>query len=508
MIGGKSKKNKHRLNRTRKKTYSALIIYNKLNSVKLAIEQTLNYGLQYTIKRNTIGGAIIDDTNFISAEQAFNYFLQNSSITTYTTNSICGRVAELTLNSGIQSPYTSYDRNTFIDLNIGNIRSLIIKFVLVDKTRHVVQFENGEYLQSVKYDEFEIEFLLQNLVASITANNDNANKFLMASPYTVFKYVNRDDFSNNLLKQCVELGDQSWINFAQEYKRRECKLGILAMTKISGKSGDYMLDLEKGTIAHNKLGIELTKQELTPSSPEKGILINKNDTPLLASYLKRHKKTSIQRIGLKKYDLTSNVKQFTKLLLQSYSDYISTIYTFIRCLVFTGYIHLDLHQDNFFIINDNSHFFNMARTIIIDWGKFYNIPNKDRVKYRYLWDNEQFIKILNKSLKILSSYNTKRRQNNTYKTLNTIYETVLGKHNTKILLSLYHKQCIARSEYYQREINKIWRPADNGLAVLNLETTLETVQEKSNQRIKQFLPSMHQNLLTQKGYTRKHRVTV
>lgn len=508
MIGGKSKKIKRTFNQTRKTRKQSQIVYNKLNSVKIAVEQTLNYGLQYTIKRHTVGGAIIDDVNYTSADKAFNYFLQNSSIKTYTTNSICGRVAELILHPGIQSPYTSYDRNTFIHLEIGNIRSLIIKFVLVDKTRDVIKFENGEYLQLVENKEFEIEFLLQNLVASITANNDTANKFLMASPYTVFKRVSRDVFSDNLLKHCVELGDSSWKNFLQVYKQSECKLGILAMTKISGRSGDYMLDLQKGTIAQHKLGRELTKQQLTPSSPEKSILINKNETPLLASYLKQHKKTSMQRIGLKRHNVSSNVKVFTKSLLQSYSDYISTIYTFLRCLVFTGYMHLDLHQDNFFIIYDNSHFFKLARTIIIDWGRFHKIPKQDRIKYHKLWDNEKFVEILSKSLKILSAFNTKHRQNNTYKTLYMIYNNVLGKHNTKILLLMYHKQCIARSEYYQKKINKIWGPLDYGLAVLRLETNLETVQEKSMQQIGKLFPSMHQNLLTQKGYSRKDKSTI
>ena len=64
-----------------------------------------------------------------------------------------------------------------------------------------------------------------------------------------------------------------------------------------------------------------------------------------------------------------------------YSPYISIIYTLLRIAVYSGYIHKDLHGDNYFITSENTDYFSLDRTIIIDWGKKYNIPHKDRAVY-------------------------------------------------------------------------------------------------------------------------------
>ena len=59
------------------------------------------------------------------------------------------------------------------------------------------------------------------------------------------------------------------------------------------------------------------------------------------------------------------------------------------------YIHKDLHGDNYFITSENTDYFSLDRTIIIDWGRVYNIPHKDRAIYLELWNKEEMNDMLN-----------------------------------------------------------------------------------------------------------------
>ena len=77
-------------------------------------------------------------------------------------------------------------------------------------------------------------------------------------------------------------------------------------------------------------------------------------------------------------------KEFTKHLLKIYSPYISIIYSILRIAIYTGYIHTDLHQDNYFIVSENTDFFSFSRAIIIDWGEVHSISSRDRDKYLQL----------------------------------------------------------------------------------------------------------------------------
>ena len=85
----------------------------------------------------------MDDTEFTKAEDAFNYFIQNSIPTLYSGESLTGRVAEFKLNRGIKSPYTSYSRDTFTSLNIGDIRSLIVKFMIISDEPILTELETN-----------------------------------------------------------------------------------------------------------------------------------------------------------------------------------------------------------------------------------------------------------------------------------------------------------------------------------------------------------------------------
>ena len=58
------------------------------------------------------------------------------------------------------------------------------------------------------------------------------------------------------------------------------------------------------------------------------------------------------------------------------------------------------------------------------------------------------------------------------------YRKTLGETNTEILLKLYHNQYKARSHYYNNKINRLWSSLDNTLFILDLETYLQTAEEK------------------------------
>ena len=128
----------------------------------------------------------MDDTKFTNAEDAFNYFINNSTPTLYSSESLTGRVAEFKLNKGIKSPYTSYSRNTFISLNVGDIHSLIIKFVLISDQSNVIKLENKKQLMTITKKELKYEYELQNYIAAKTVNTDKDNLYVMPTPYIIY----------------------------------------------------------------------------------------------------------------------------------------------------------------------------------------------------------------------------------------------------------------------------------------------------------------------------------
>ena len=470
---------------------------------KNSVIQTIDYGEQPLLSIKTVGGAILDDIKFKSALSAFEYFLTHSKPTLLNTNSISGRIIQLDLNKGIKSPYTSYNRNTFLHLNTGDIKTLIVKFVLIgDRKKTITLSDNhlsmNQYLEVVTRDELEHEYTLQNYIACKTANDDPNNKYLMATPYNI--YSNYNNITNELSDKFLiflrdNKADKIWPNF-YKLAKNNFHIGIIAMTKAKGIIGYKVQDKDKYLINEYKLQPELAQQYLSSSSPTKGVINSPNIHTLLVKYLERNKKTLLQRTGLQKYTMSEQDKEYTKILLKMYSPYISIIYTLLRIAVYSGYIHKDLHGDNYFITSENTDYFSLDRTIIIDWGRVYFIPHKDRAVYLELWNKEEFRKLLEQVLNVLSNFNKPTRPNNTFKTLSDDYRKTLGEANTEILLKLYHNQCKARNHYYNNKINRLWSSLDNTLYILDLETYLQTVEEKFKAKIPNKI-SMHTNLVLQ-----------
>ena len=505
--GGKSK-------RKTRKQISPRQIRDKFIHTKNSIIQTIDYGMRPLLKIQTVGGTILDDVNFKSAQLAFEYFLEHSTPRLFKANSLSGRIIQLDLNEGVQSPYTSYNRNTFINLTIGDIKSLIVKFILIGDKDELVPLSNQKRLLISTVYDLKQEYILQNYIASKTANSDPNNKYLMAAPYNVYSNYNKissrlsDKFAAYLLKHKA---NKLWPEFYR-LGIRKYNIGVIAMTKVEGMIGDTLLNKDIYSINQYKLGRELSQISLSPSSPPKELSLSPSSSPkkistsnittLLEKYLERNKKTLLQHSRLHKYTMSKTDKEFTKHLLKIYSPYISIIYSILRVAIYTGYIHTDLHQDNYFIISENTDFFSLSRAIIIDWGEVHPISSRDRDKYLQLWNQEKFRELLDKLLKILFSFNRPPRLNNTYYTLSELYNNVLGKTNTGILLKMYHNQCKIRTQYYNNKINRLWSSLDNTLSILELETYLLTAEERFGKGI---YPSMQTNLLMQDGYNKRSK---
>ena len=512
--GGKSKR------RTRKKTATTRRSISrrpnrKFINTKNKVIQTINYGMEPILKIHTVGGAILDDINFRTAKSAFEYFLMNSTPKLFKANSLSGRIMELNLNEGIQSPYTSYNRKTFIDLNIGDIKTLIVKFILVADENKLVDLPNKKRILISTERDLQEEYILQNYIACKTANSDINNKYLMAVPYNVYTNSRLSISSKKVLFAYLlkHKANEVWPYF---YKLgiQDYNIGIIVMTKVEGMIGDELIDKEIYKI-DNKLGPELSSISLSPSSPNRDVIDKPKTITLLTKYLVDNKKTWLQRSGIRKYSISKQDKDYMKLLLKIYSPYVSIIYSILRIVVFAGYIHTDLHQDNYFIVSENTDYFNLSRAVIIDWGQVHKIPKGDRSVYLDLWNKEKFITLLDEVIEILSSpiFNRGNRLNNTYNTLMAFYKGIptetkkpphalLGKSNTEILLKMYHNQCKIRSQHYNNKIDRLWSSLDNTLSILELETYLLTAEEKFGDEMH---PSMHMNLLMMDGYKKRSK---
>lgn len=508
-----SPKTRKRLFTTVKKIDSSEKHKAKLVKTKQEVKKTLDYGIEYGKshshkKRHTIGGAIMDDTEFTKAEDAFNYFIQHSIPTLYGGESLTGRIAEFKLNRGIKSPYTSYSRDTFTSLNIGDIRSLIVKFMIISDEPTLTKLENKKYLMTVTKKEVKYEYGLQNYIAAKTVNTDKDNLYVMPTPYNIYSNCNNITIEQSkkyldLIHSHKETNDNlyvwsKWKEFLELAKGR--LIGIIAMTKVDGMIGDHLLNRLPHPITKYRLTEELIDIPLSSSLPPKDIVDKSTSMQTIAGRLEKLKKTFLQRRGLQKFTYDKTDVDYLKYLLQVYSPYIAIIYTVLRIVAFTGYIHRDLHQDNYFITTKKKHSFMITDCIIIDWGDVYQIVKHERPLFLELWEKRQFKELLDKVLKILKTFNKPDRLNNTYNTLSALYEQILGKENTAVLLQLFHNECIKSSLHYKEKIDKIW----SFVSILDLETHLELVEEKLKYSA-ELLPSMHINLLTQKGYNRMQK---
>jgi hypothetical protein len=505
-----TKRKKVKYNNTKKRKNQSK--YKKLINMNYNVKKTLNYGMNHKLphKLRIKGGAIIDDTRFNTAEKAFIYFINHSTPTFYKPNSLSGRIAEFKLNKGkdekgnpIESPYTSYSRDTFVKLTTGDITSLIVKFVLIDRKHRLITLPNKKQIQVMTQKELKYEYDLQNYIAARTVNNDKDNLYVMPTPYNVFcNYKNISRYSSN---HYVELLLRYKINqtFPYFYKlaNQDYLLGVIAMTKVEGMIGDELLNIPIAPINKQQLPNDLLDISLSSSLPIKGIISNTVPANLIVERLQKLKKTFLQRQGFVKHEYNKTDIQYVKTLLQEYAPYLAIIYTVLRIVAFTGIIHKDLHQDNYFITKNKCNSFMFTGCVIIDWGDVYQAVKEDRELFLELWKKEQFKELLDKVLAILKTFNKPKRYNNTYGTLFPLYVNLIGKKNTEILLKLYHNECKKCSLYYKDKIHKEWTLDKQLVSILDLETHLEHVEEKLKYS-EELLPSMHVNILTQKGYNR------
>ena len=165
----------------------------ELKVVKKEIRKTLNYGItsNRSIHNPQLGGAIFN-TEFKSAGHALQYFINNSTHVFFKPSSIAARIVKLTLNDGINSPYTSYSAQTMTNPTVGDITEIIIKFVLIG-TPVVTTFKGTEIVPS---SNIRNEVNHNNLIACNSANSDEwAGKYDMATPYVVWSSEDSPDIT-------------------------------------------------------------------------------------------------------------------------------------------------------------------------------------------------------------------------------------------------------------------------------------------------------------------------
>ena len=497
--------------KTNKKSRTKSRQINKYKLVERKVIQTLNFGteiLNINKVPNTIGGAIQDDVNFTSSEAAFDFFWKNSKATLFNTYSLSGRIMHLRLKDGFTSPYTSYDRNTFLKLETGNIKDLIVKFMIVSESAYknfiITLPESKQELNILAETSILKEYIIQNKIACITANDDKYNKYLMGTPYNI--YSNIRDLTEDNTKKYVDLlknlnndpGKDYYNDWKEFYdiaiqEPEEYKICMIAMTMIEGEIGDKLLEKPVYNIWDYTLDKSFGSMNLS-NSPVDKYFDNPTITRETADLLLRDDRSFIEKMirTKKEPNLTS-----LKGLFHIYSPYIGIIYSVLRITALTGFLHLDLHRDNYFIVKENTDFFELNRVVIIDWGQVYELVERHKEKYKKLWEEENFTKLLKNILEQLESFN-KRQRNNTYHTITLFYNTI-GKENTIILLRLYHNESKKRSDYYNKKIEALWSK-DKLPMVLSIARLEETLDRKEKE-----YGSMHLNLMMQYGYVTRRK---
>ena len=492
--------------KTNKKSRTKSRQINKYKLVERKVIQTLNFGTE-TLNINkaphTIGGAIQDDINFMNSEAAFDFFLKNSKATLFNASSLSGRIMHLRLKDGFTSPYTSYDRNTFLKLETGNIKDLIVKFMIVSESAYrdfiTTLPESKQQLNIVTKSSILKEYIIQNKIACITANDDKYNKYLMGTPYNIYSNIRNLTEDNTkkyieLLKNLNNVPGKDYYNDWKEFyeipiqEPDEYKICMIAMTMVKGEIGDKLLDKPVYNLWDYTLDKSFGNMNLS-NSPVKKYFDNPTITRETADLLLRDDRSFIEKMirTKQKPDLTT-----LKGLFHIYSPYIAIIYSVLRITALTGFLHLDLHRDNYFIVKENTDFFELSRVVIIDWGQVYELVQRHKEKYKKLWEEENFTKLLKNIIEQLESFN-KRQRNNTFHTITTFYN-IIGQENTIILLTLYHNESKKRSDYYDKKIEALWSKDK-----LPMELSIARLEETLDKKGKEY-GSMHLNLLMKHGY--------
>ena len=145
-----------------------------LEIVKKHVIRTLNYGkeavndtLESDNTTNQHGGVIYDTVTYESAAHALEFFLINCTVNPLAPSSIAARIIICALNDGVVSPFTSYSARTMTNPQIGDIKQIILKFVLIGNRENVQYDIYDTEIQSIK--EINREARRNNQLAILTA---------------------------------------------------------------------------------------------------------------------------------------------------------------------------------------------------------------------------------------------------------------------------------------------------------------------------------------------------
>jgi hypothetical protein len=360
-----------------------------LKDVEENMYKTLSYGVQTLQNKIQNGGVILNPNTLFdieSPENSLDYFINEcfktgGKIEKLDTYSSAGMMIILTLPEESPSIYTSYSAKNICEPKIGDIRQIILKFVLITSKDELV-YEKLDYVRINKdlklevnlSENFNNECLKQQIISLKTANDDICGKYEKATPYIVYKSNNNNNIDllgidvKNPKKGCetslvklLETDDGSSINWQDFYKilkedsvdfqyngKKRVKLGVMAMTMATEENDKIV------------------------SSPSIEIQEDNEISPLK----------------------------------------ICVVYELIRCMVFSKNLHQDLHEGNYFIkeISDdliegrrvakvNDELKRQLRleevdgvewwkyqSIIIDWGRLEMLDDDELNLLRNKWD--------------------------------------------------------------------------------------------------------------------------
>jgi len=148
----------------------------------------VKYGsIKYRSNTKQKGGAIPHRSGETPGH-LFHEFLTNSNVTVVPAGgSFTSRLVILTLKeSNEASIYTDYSARTFTNPTLGNVKQLIVKFVLVGNNTTFAETSDDKPIEILTMEAFKNEIETLNDVAISTANNDPTGMYEKASPYVVF----------------------------------------------------------------------------------------------------------------------------------------------------------------------------------------------------------------------------------------------------------------------------------------------------------------------------------
>ena len=377
---------------------------NDLEIVSQNIFKTLNYGRDifdedkelkdFTDKQ--VGGVIYDTKTYVSADDALSHFINmclqpGGKVHYNAVNSIAARGVILTLPPNAKSPYTSYSARTIVIPQIGNVRSIFIKFMLLSSNAEM----NGNVgythdgTEVVTAQTIQQECASQQYVATSTANDDDdAGKYEMASPYIVYiagrggATTNRDPARRAGIDVLAPYSQQGT---PTQVARSSAELSLLRILHGGENHGD---------------GHRLRQPDWIPGGQNQswGLFCNHLETgsqsaagqglQLMVGQSGMGPIIRAAKIRVGAIAMTMAVDADHQLIRNPEAHYqiIPIVYELLRCMAISGIVHHDCHPGNAFVSTipvgrvrgrrvsyqagvDSSG----LRAVIIDWGRHGNI---------------------------------------------------------------------------------------------------------------------------------------